>query len=110
MSLSGLYGMIVFKCKIDPRYFLDEMTPHEVNALMEAYMDEYKDGWEKIRYTNHAIISSQSSKSVKLTDIMPFPWDKEDIKGRKEMSKDRLETLKKKAEQTKTETKDGKGI
>jgi len=77
MSLSRLYGIIVYGCNIEPNYFFDEMTPEEVSAVSDAYYEKYKERWEMMRLTNHAIISSQSTKPVKVTDIMKFAWDED---------------------------------
>jgi len=78
MSLSKLYGFIVYNCNIDPNYFFDEMTPEEVEAVSAAYYENYKERWEQVRMVNHAIISSQSSKPIKITDVMKFAWDEDD--------------------------------
>lgn len=97
MSLSKLYGFIVYKCKIDPNYFFDEMTPKEVSALMDAYYEEHKERWEMLRLVNHATISSQSSKPVKPTDIMKFVWDNEkENEGNSNVSKEDIERMRKK--------------
>lgn len=98
MSLSEVYGLVVHKCGIDPNYFFDEMTEKEVAALSHAYFDEFKNGWERTRSTNHAIISSQSTKPVKLEEVLPLPWDNEssEKRGSKPDEKD-MERLRKRA-------------
>ena len=102
MSLSELYGLVVHKCGIDPNYFFDEMTEKEVVAISNAYYDEYKDRWERTRSTNHAIISSQSTKPVKMEDVLPLPWDDESSnkRGNKPKEED-MERLRKRANKLK---------
>lgn len=78
MRLSDIYGFVVVRCGVSPQYFLDEMTDYEISIIMEHSFEQYKDGWEKIRSTNHAIISSQSTKPVQPKDVLPFPWDKDE--------------------------------
>jgi len=53
------------------------MTPTEVEYLLDAYTKEYREKWEMVRLINHATIASNSTKSVKVQDVMKFPWDKE---------------------------------
>jgi len=52
--------------KIEPDYFLDDMTGIELEAVLEAYSDEYKNGWEQVR-----IITASFGGEMKL------PWDNE---------------------------------
>lgn len=71
------------------------MTPEEVSASIDAYFDEYKDRWERLRSSNHAVISSQSSKPIKATDVMEFVWDKESqMNGKGQLSKEDVEKIK----------------
>ena len=99
MRLSDIYGFIVVRCGIAPNYFLDEMTQYEMGIVMKHYFEQYKDNWEKVRSTNHAIISSQSTKSIKPKDVLPFPWDddgKDKKKGKQKLSdEDRIRLLNK---------------
>jgi len=76
MTLGELYGFIVYNCKIEPQYFLDEMSPDEVSYLSDAYQKEYKERWEMLRLSNYAVYSTQSTKPIKLEDVMTFPWEK----------------------------------
>lgn len=85
MRLSDIYGFVVVRCGVDPRYFLDEMSEYEMSIVMKQYYEQYRDGWEKVRLTNHAVISSQSSKPIQPRDVLPFPWDDEaDGKNKKQ--------------------------
>jgi len=74
------------------------MSPFEVEALMEEHYNMFKNGWERTRMTNHAIISSNASKPVKVTDVMQFPWDKDDNKVEKsrEINQETFDRFKKK--------------
>ena len=72
------------------------MSSDETSYLFAAYYKDYKEKWEMLRMQNHAVISSQSTKKVKVTDIMAFDWDEdtnkiseEDIKKAEE-AKDRI--------------------
>jgi len=83
MSLGEIYGFVVYTCGIDPLYFLDEMSQNEVGYLADAWYKEHKERWEMLRLQNHAVISAQSTKPVKPTDIMSFAWDESTNKIKK---------------------------
>lgn len=72
-----LYGFIVGKCKVNPEYFFDEMSFTEIEVVIEAYEEEFRNDWEKTRTLAHSIISSQSTKAVKPEDVLKFQWDDE---------------------------------
>lgn len=38
----------------------------------------YKDGWEQSRLIAYMIAQTNSTKKLKLTDILKFQWDKEE--------------------------------
>ncbi len=54
---------------------MDHMTPREIMSAYEAYYDKEKVEWERVRSLNYATVSVNSKKTLKLTDIMKFPWD-----------------------------------
>lgn len=58
------------------------MGIEELNSVYDAYMDSYRDDWEKVRSLYHAAIAPHSSKPVSAKDVMPFSWDK-DVKKEK---------------------------
>ena len=91
-----LYGFIVGKCKVDPEYFFDSMTFPEIESLISAYEDEFRDGWEKTRTISHAIISSQSSKPISPEEVLKFDWDTDTKKVNSGMSDEDRERLMKK--------------
>lgn len=91
-----LYGYIVGKCGVSPSYFFDEMTFAEVNALVDSYDEDFRNGWEQIRTLAHAVIASQSSKPVKPEDVLKFEWDKEQTKSTTKLTETDRERLLKK--------------
>jgi len=66
------------------------MSPAEVDYLASAHYKNYKERWEMLRLSNHAVIAAQSSKPVKAEDIMKFPWDKSAIVKAKPLTKDEI--------------------
>jgi hypothetical protein len=51
------------------------MTADEVNYLVDAVYEEYKERMELHRSLVHSIIAVNSTKKLKPTDIMKFDWD-----------------------------------
>lgn len=73
------------------------MGSDEVGYLSESYIKVYKEKWEMLRLNNHAIISSQATKKVKLEDVMSLGWDNENKPiATKEENKATVERIKKK--------------
>lgn len=58
-------------------YFMDEMELYEVNTIIKdlKYID--RTSRELSRYEIYAIAQSNSSKKLKMTDILQLPWDEE---------------------------------
>lgn len=83
---------MIVKCSINPDYFLDSMDWHEVGLLLDQLEYSNRDSWEQTRLTMWAILQSQSSKRIKVTDVLPFSWDK--VKEVKEITRNDVEEFK----------------
>ncbi len=75
-----LYALATLEMGISPDYFLDSMQNYELDALMQNYDKTYKTSWEQTRFMAYITAQTQSIKRLKPTDIMQFPWDKEEVK------------------------------
>lgn len=73
-------------CSIE--YFLDIMTFLEARILTENILYSIKQDWEQTRLVSYVTAQSQSSKRIKVDDIMQFPWDKETKKGNTTVSQE----------------------
>lgn len=71
-----MYGIAVVNCNIPPTYFLDEMTDFELSAVLNQFFNALKNGWEQTRYICYFLVNSFSTKTVELSDVMDFKWDK----------------------------------
>jgi len=73
------------------------MQPYEISYLIEEHNESGKEKWEMYRGIIHAVISSQSAKPVKQTNIMKFDWDKDGGNNDKGVTKeDDIKRLKEK--------------
>jgi hypothetical protein len=63
---------------VNPLYFLDEMEPFEMKAIINEAENVFKDNWEQSRRFTHAIYRVNSTEDLKLTDVIIFPWDEID--------------------------------
>lgn len=87
--------MIVGECGISPSYFLDQMTVCEVELFLDGYKRRCVESWEQTRMIAYIIAQCNSTKKIKLTDIIRFDWDnkidntmnEEDIQRMKEKAK-----------------------
>lgn len=86
MSMKELYGIIVYNCSIAPDYFFDKMSELEMQAVIDAYFEDFKDNWEKTRTLVHSTFSVYSGKPLKHTDVLEFAWDSKTKKKLKSAS------------------------
>lgn len=78
LSVSELYAILTLRLHYPPEYVLDKMELYEVKAVMEYEYLSYKDSWEQSRLIAYMIAQTNSTKRLKLTDILKFQWEKED--------------------------------
>lgn len=58
-------------------YFMDNMRYYELKPILKNLNLSVKNHWEIARQICYAVVQSQSSKKIKPSDIMQFPWDKD---------------------------------
>lgn len=71
------------------------MRFYEIEAAMKYSYYAGKDGWEQTRLIAYLIAQTNSTKTLKLTDIMKFHWEEV---GDTAISNADIERLRKKAE------------
>lgn len=73
-----------------------EITPYIRNIHLRS-----KEGWEQARLGAYITAQVNSTKKLKVTDIMEFPWEKKEAKktGITNISNEDVERLKNKAKQ-----------
>lgn len=88
--------MLTLKYGFNPSYVLDEMKWYEINGLMKYEYYKEKEDWEQARLIAYVIAQVNSKKKLKIEDVVPFYWEKEDNKT---TSKEEFERLKNKAQE-----------
>jgi hypothetical protein len=82
VPIKRLYAIAVFKCGINPEYFLDSMSNYELNALLEYADEAERTDWEKIRIQCfYSVAPHSADKKLTPEKIMPFGWDKKTEKA-----------------------------
>lgn len=56
---------------------MDKMTFAEVRYFLEGLATRNREAWEQTRLIGYIIAQSNSTKTLKQTDILRFPWDEE---------------------------------
>ena len=79
-------------------YFLDCLQPYELNVLLDNLEYSVKISWEQTRFKSYIQAKTFCDKTIKLTDILKFSWDKEE-KRTTSVSNADVERLKNKAQQ-----------
>ena len=77
-----------------PSYVLDEMDWYEVNSLMKYRHYAVKEQWEQARLITYMTAQVNSRKHLKLTDIITFPWEKEEKEENTAVTDDDVKRLK----------------
>ena len=99
ISIEEIYSLVVVESGIDPDYFLDEMKWYEVEACIKGLENKNKASWEQCRFISYIIAQVNSTKKLKLTDILSFNWDKEEDNKNTMITNEDIERLKNKANQ-----------
>lgn len=73
--MTELYAILVLKYHIAPDYVLDQMQMYEARALIKYEYYSSKDSWEQSRLVAYVMAQVNSTKHLKLTDILRFEWD-----------------------------------
>lgn len=84
--------MLVMEGGLNPKYVLDEMEQYEINPLVTNIYKKEKESWEQTRMLGYIIAQSNSTKKLKATDIIKFPWD-DDYKPNTAVSNEDKERL-----------------
>lgn len=75
------------------------MEMYEVKAVMEYEYYSHKDDWEQARLIAYMTAQVNSTKQLKVTDILKFYWEKENVAADNSISNADVERLRKKAQQ-----------
>ena len=90
---------------MSPDYFLYKMTFGEIEAFLTGFYRRNRETWEQTRILGYIIAQVNSTKKLKQTDILRFPWDSgdteikdtsvsdEDMKRLREMAKQMEQTI-----------------
>lgn len=73
------------------------MTFYEFTVYSKNYYKKDKESWEQARFNGYITAQVNSTKKLKITDIMKFPWD-EEIKYGADVSNEDKERLQKLAD------------
>lgn len=60
-----------------PQYVMDEMRMYEIGCLMPFLYLASKDSWEQARLMGYISAQTHSAKKMSVSDIMAFPWEKD---------------------------------
>lgn len=66
---------MVLQLGLSPDYVLDQIQLYEISALMKYSHYKSKDNWEQARLISFLIAQANSTKRLKIEDIIKFPWE-----------------------------------
>lgn len=76
------------------------MEWYEISAIMKYQYYSVKDGWEQARLVAYMVAQVNSKRTLTMTDILQFPWEKEEdvIVHKTDITKEEIEELKAEAQ------------
>lgn len=92
-----MYERVVGEGGVSPSYFLDKMTFGEVETFLTGFNRRSRDAWEQTRIIGYIIAQANSTKKLKQTDILRFPWDENRENETTCVSDDDMKRLREKA-------------
>ena len=72
---------------------------YEVQPLVSNIYKKNKEGWEQTRFLAYVTAQVNSTKKLKINDILNFSWDEEITSSDTSISNDDVERLRNKAKQ-----------
>ena len=89
----------MYDAKLDIEYVFDKMEMYELSFHMQNYHLTHKESWEQTRFDSYITAQCNSTKKLKITDILKFQWDNENANKNNDttISKDDSERLTEKA-------------
>lgn len=69
----------------------------EIRALMKYQYYAHKDNWEQARLISYLVAQTNSKKKLKLSDIMEFPWDRDNEFAKQQVSNEEISKLRNEA-------------
>lgn len=92
--MSELYAILVLEMHLPPSYILDEMDWCEINSLLKYRHYAVKEQWEQARLITYMTAQVNSKRHLKLTDIITFPWEKDEDENNTRVTDDDVKRLK----------------
>lgn len=84
------------------------MTFAEVESFLDGLNRRNREAWEQTRLLGYIIAQSNSTKTLKQTDILRFPWDEE--KKETSVTDDEMKRLREKAKAVESQLKTKKDV
>lgn len=84
------------------------MTFAEVESFLDGLNRRNREAWEQTRLLGYIIAQSNSTKTLKQTDILRFPWDEENKET--SVTDDEMKRLREKAKVVESQLKTKKDV
>ena len=92
-----MLSLLVFDGGLSPDYVFDEMQFYELQPLVDNAYRRNKEQWEQARMISYITAQCNSTKKLKMTDILTFPWDTEQDETTTGITNDDIKRLRQKA-------------
>ena len=109
VSIRELYSRVVGEGGIAPDYFLDKMDFIEVESFIDGLNRRNREAWEQTRLLGFIIAQSNSTRTLKQTDILRFPWDEEEKKDTS-VTDEEMQRLRAKAKEVESQLNTNKDV
>ena len=99
-----LFKLLCFQYKVvSVEYFMDTLQEYEIEPIIQNLVYYEVPQWTRARFQAYCNLQKSSTKKIKPTDLITFPWEKEEsstdqINSNSEpLSKENIQRLKEQA-------------
>lgn len=74
-----LFRLLSFRYKVvSVEYFMDTLQEYEIEPIVQNLEYNEEGDWTRTRFLAYCNIQKSSTKKIKPTDLITFPWEKEE--------------------------------
>lgn len=79
LSAHAAYELLVGEIGIDRKELLYELKLWEINAIVRGYRKRARVQWESTRWQTFCILCSLGGKFNNPSELITFPWERDDV-------------------------------
>ena len=92
--MRDLRNMMIGRVRLDPNYFLYDISPQEALEIYLEYMENEKSEWFRTRYQAYfSVLHILTDRDKPMNEVLPLPFDEKIEKVERVMSEEEKEFI-----------------